>query len=173
MAIRRYCCLDWGKALAECTVRFFMLLTLALGMSGPLSAQTIAGQQASPGAAALGRCVIGMTTGNDRLLISRWIGMGLASAPQLEGLVTVDVEARDMLDRELAALFVRLFTQDCVEETRPLVRAGDQASVQVAFGMLGEIAVGELIRDPRAAAIMSNYVRYIPADTFDVFLPKR
>lgn len=145
---------------------------LSVAISSPASAQLAAGQQASAGAALLGQCVIGSTTGFDRVLVAQWVGSSLATAPQLEGLVTVNEAGKDALDQRLAQLFVRLFTVDCVEEARPLVAANDTQAVQVAFSMLGEVAMGELLSDPRAMAAMTSYVQYIPADAFRIFMPK-
>jgi len=142
---------------------------LATTAASPLAAQTTAGQQASPGAALLGQCVIGNTTGFDRVLIAQWVGSSLASSPRLEVLVTVDAAAKSEIDQAMAQLFVRLFTDDCVDEARPLVQASDQAAMQVAFSMLGEVAVGELLNDPRAMGAMSAFGQYIPADAFAVF----
>jgi hypothetical protein len=145
---------------------------MSLAISSPASAQMAAGQQASPGAAMLGQCVIGKTTGYDRVLVGQWLGTGLATAPQLEGLVTVDEAGRDAVNQKMAQLFVRLFTVDCVEEARPLIAANDIQSVQMAFAMLGEVAMGELMSDPRAMAAMSGYVEHIPADAFEIFTAK-
>ena len=137
----------------------------SLVLAAPACAQMI-GQQASEEAIALGQCAIGVTTGNDRTLVAQWVGSSLAMAPQLEGVVTVDNTAKDALDRRMADLFMRLFTQDCVEQARPLVQRGDQAAIQFAFGMLSEIAMRELLTDPRAMAALTGYVQYIPISQF-------
>lgn len=137
----------------------------SLSTAAPASAQMV-GQQASEGAMQLGRCAIGVTTGNDRLLVAQWVGSSLAMAPQLGGVVTVDAAAKDILDRRMAELFMRLFTEDCIEQARPLVQSGDQASIQFAFGMLSEIAMRELLTDPQAMAALTGYVQYIPMDDF-------
>ncbi|MEO5706128.1 MAG: hypothetical protein ABIT10_04780 [Alteraurantiacibacter sp.] len=145
-----------------------ILAALNLAAIWPISASAqIAGQEASPGAARLGECVLGSTTGNDRVLVGRWIGAALASAPQLEGLVTVDTQQKDVVDRELAQLFVRLFTQDCAATARPLIMAGDSTSIQMAFSMLGEAAMRELMTNPAAMTALTGYAQYIPPNAFD------
>ena len=144
---------------------------VSLATAVPASAQLV-GQQASEGAMELGQCVVGVTTGNDRVLVAQWVGSSLAMAPQLERMVTVDAAAKDALDRRMADLFFRLFTQDCVDYARPLVQRGDQVSIQAAFGMLGEVAMQELLTDPRAMAAMTSYIQHIPLDRFMAAMAK-
>ena len=93
-------------------------------------------------------------------------------APQLENVVTVDQAEKDAIDQRVAQLFVRLFTVDCAEEVRPLLAANDTRSLKMAFGMLGEVAAAELMSNPQANAALSGYVQYIPADAFEIFVPK-
>ncbi len=150
-------------------IRTALLASLLLSFPGQANAQ-IAGREASPMALALGQCVVGMTTGNDRVLVARWLGSSISSSPELADVVKVDQAAREAIDREMANLFVRLFTQDCFDEARPIVLANDLQSVEMAFGMLGEVAMRELMTDPLATQAMTSYANHIPPDVFDVFL---
>ena len=138
---------------------------VALLIAVPSSAQ-VAGREANPAALELGQCLVGQTTGNDRLLMARWIGISLSSSPQLADSVTVDADEKLSVDKGMAALYVRLLTRDCVEQVGPLVVAGDQRAIETGFGMLGEIAMRELMSNPQAQAAMMGFTSHIPPEAY-------
>ena len=135
-------------------------LALAMSLSGPAQAQSMV---ASPNAAsaALGECLVGSTTGNDRTLVARWMASSMASSPRMKGLVSVDTAAKEKIDREMAALFTRLMADDCADEASVVIKARDQQGMQAAGGRLGEIAMQELMMDPITVQAMLAYVQHI------------
>ena len=143
--------------------RPFALLaaTLCAIMPGTASAQASLVTTPSPEAAALGQCLVGKSTGDDRVLFARWMGSSIAMAPAMKDVVTVDPAAKDAIDREMAKLFTRLMTESCRAEMSVLVKAQDAMGVQAASGKLGEMAMRELLQDPAAMQALIAYARYI------------
>ena len=130
-----------------------------------VSAQGIA--YPNEGSRQLGECIARSTTGADRILTARWFAASLGSAPQVSDVVTVDAEVRDQTNREMAALFTRLFTEDCAEFSGPLMRSNDMGGIQAAGGRLGQIAMQELMSDPQVMAVMMGYIAYVDQSAFD------
>ena len=122
-------------------------------------AQTLA----TPNAAslALGKCLVGKSSGDDRILIARWMGASIAMSPAMKDVVMVDAEAKDAIDREMAVTFTRLMTEECRAEMGALVKAQDAAGIQAASGMLGQMAMQELLRDPATMQALIAYAKYI------------
>ena len=143
----------------------FGALAASLSIPQSVSAQGVA--YPNEGSRQLGECIARSTTGADRILTARWFAASLGSAPQVSDVVTVDAEIRDQTNREMAALFTRLFTEDCAEMAAPLMKAGDMGGIQAAGGRLGQIAMQELMSDPQVLAVMMGYVAYVDQSAFN------
>lgn len=133
--------------------------------SGAANAQSMV---AAPNdqARALGRCFVLKTTGADRLVVARWLGSAIGSGDAVTSLMKVDPAKKAEVDRTMGALFTRLFTQDCADEARPLVKAADQKGLEAAGGMLGEIAMRELMSDTKVSTALLDYLKYIDTAAF-------
>ena len=152
------------KRHATTTIATMALLAAALA-TVPAAAQGVA--YPNEASRQLGECIALSTSGKDRVLTARWFAASLGSAPQVADAVTVDPAAKVEADREMAALFTRLFTQDCAKEAAPLMNSGDMAGIQAAGGRLGQIAMQELMSDPQVLQAMMSYIVYIDQSAFD------
>ena len=111
--------------------------------------------------AALGQCLVGHSTGNDRMLVAQWMGASLAMSPAMKDVVTIDAAKKDEIDRQMAKLFTRLMTVDCNAEMAVLVKNRDAHGIEAGSGRLGEMAMRELMQDPVTMQAMIAYARYI------------
>jgi hypothetical protein len=115
----------------------------------------------------LDECLTLSSTGRDRLIFAGWMAASLASAPQLKGIAEVNVVERDRLNRDLARIFTRLITVDCLEESRLLFRAGKSDAFKVAGRGLGRMAMQELMSDRDASVQMERFADYINEADFE------
>ncbi len=136
--------------------------------AAPLSAQAV---DANAEAKALAQCFVLKTTGQDRLTFARWMIGGLASGPQAADIVTVNKPEKIALDHQMARLFTRLMTQDCLVEARPMFQAKNSEALKFASGTLGRIAMQELLSDPSAAAAIGAFAQYLNEDDFKPLKP--
>lgn len=99
-----------------------------------------------------GQCLIGKTTGDDRLLLARWITFAFASHPVVQDAITVETALLAKTDKEIADLVMALLTERCSAEAKAAVIAeGDPSiAIQKAFEMLGMVASQEVMMDPAA-----------------------
>ena len=110
------------------------------------------------GGEAFGHCMVLKTTGADRIILSRWMVGALASAPVVAGVAKVEPTGKDAADRDLATLVTRLLTIDCVDAARAVKGTH---GFEAAFSTLGELAIGEVTRDPLAQAALGKFTNYI------------
>jgi hypothetical protein len=115
---------------------------------------------------ALGQCFVNKSTGEDRMAVARWMLAGLASAPKMTDVASVDPTRKMAVDKAMAAIFTRLITIDCANESRPLFLAKSKAAFETAGGALGEIAMKELLSDPKAEEGLSSYTNYLDESAF-------
>jgi hypothetical protein len=146
-------------------LRSVRAVTLALGLlvTAPLSAL------ASPATDALGQCLVGETTGNDRVLLVRWMTYAFASHPAVQNDVTIDTSKIDQLNQDVAQLFTDLITQRCADATKAAVaETGDPSTaISAAFEILGGAASQEVMQAPEVNGAITGFTNYIDETKFD------
>ncbi len=146
-----------------------VLVPIALAASGgPAFASETTPTEADIAAqtTALGECLTGKSTGEDRITLARWALAAMASAPKVSDVAKVDPVRKAELDKALAGIFTRLIARDCATQARPLFRAKSKAAFGAAFGKLGEIAFKELLADPKAEETLSEFTKYLNESDF-------
>src|SRR5262245_47062117 len=123
-------------------------------------------QPADQNAQALGQCLVLKSTGEDRLVIARWMIGALARGPQAADIVTLNKAKKETLDRQIAALFTRLLVRDCKAEARAVFKEKSSDAMKVASSGLGTIAMRELLSDPQAAAAFKAFTQYLSEADF-------
>ena len=118
---------------------------------------------ASPESQAFGQCLIGKTTGDDRLLLARWMTFAFASHPVVQDALTIDEAKLPETDQEMADLVTDLVAERCVNEAKAAVAAeGDPGiAMQKAFEMLGMVASQEVLRDAAAQDRINAFATFI------------
>lgn len=147
------------------------LLVGALALSAsaiPAQAQTGDGLKLEVKAAAdhLGQCMVLKSSGEDRIVIARWMVLALASAPQLNDVMVVDQTKKVAADRAMAGLFTRLITSDCKPEAKALFATKDANAFELAGGPLGRIAMRELLSNEKAMGALAAYADYLKDSDF-------
>jgi len=133
----------------------------------PAVAPALSDEQIRSLATELGACLVGKTTGEDRVVVARWIAGAVASAPQVAALVKIDAAEKDQVDRAMAKVFTRLMTVDCLAQAKPLLKAGSRAGFEIVGESLGRIAVTELLNNPQASNSIEAYARYLDRQAFE------
>ncbi|MCU0828640.1 MAG: hypothetical protein MUE52_14845 [Tabrizicola sp.] len=130
---------------------------------GALTWLSGAAYAASPESAALGECLIGKTTGEDRLLLARWMTFAFAAHPDVQDAVTLDRSALPDTDQRVADLVMALLADRCNAEAKAAVAAEGNAAIafEAAFQMLGTIAAEEAMRDPGVATAINGFVSHV------------
>jgi len=103
--------------------------------------------------------------------VAGWMLAGIASAPQLKDVATLQPGRKEQLDREMAALFTRLMTKDCMSEAKALFATRNSGAFEAAGQPLGMIAMRELMGDPATLAALSAYASYLKEEDFVSIVP--
>jgi hypothetical protein len=134
----------------------FCLLSCAALLPGPAAAAT-------PETEAFGQCLVGKTSGDDRLLLARWITFAFASHPVVQDTVSIDPTKLAETDAGMAGLVMSLLTERCTVEAKAAVAAEGDAGIalQKAFEMLGMVASQEVMMDASAQERINAFAGYL------------
>lgn len=127
-------------------------------LAGAVPAQA---QAEGDGGKRLGQCLVDKSTGIDRVNLMRWLMASWAQSERLKDMVRIEPAVREKADREMAALVTRMLTVDCVEFAKPVLKSHDSAAMRDAFRAFGEIAGGEIARDPQGGSAMTNFAQFM------------
>lgn len=118
---------------------------------------------ATPESEAFGQCLIGKTTGDDRLLLARWITFAFASHPIVHDALSIDASKLPETDKNMADLVMVLLTERCSVEAKAAVAAEGNVAVamQKAFEMLGVVASQEVMMHPATQAQIGAFGNYL------------
>jgi hypothetical protein len=136
------------------------LLALVALMACTLSQSAVAG----PYSDELSKCLASASTQQDRESLVEWTFLALSLGAKVEPFVNVSEEDRDRADRTMADLMVRLMTRDCLPQARATMKYEGTAALQKAFKFLGEVAMVDILSDPKVTAGATRFVQYIDED---------
>jgi hypothetical protein len=145
----------------------FSLKTLTLAAAIFASSLAMSPALAGPAADALSSCVAENTTGKDRKDLAQWIFIAMSSHPEMKRMSTVSAATREEFDKTLANLATKLITESCGKEAKRAVMSEGNESFKAAFGLLGQLAMQELMSDPSVNASFSNYTKYLDQSKFE------
>ena len=108
-------------------------------------------------------CLSDHTSGRDRKELARWIFLAIANHPEMrDHLAANSAAAWDESSRRVASLIVRLLSEDCVKETKVVIRGQEVSkSFELAFARLGALAMQELMADKAVATAMGDFERHL------------
>jgi hypothetical protein len=117
---------------------------------------------AGPATDELITCMADNTTGKDRKDMARWIFVVMSVHPEILRLSNVSEKDRDQLDRIMAAIVTRLLTENCqVQAKLAMENEGGEAPLKTAFGIIGKLAMQELMTNPEVNSATSSFAKYL------------
>lgn len=117
-------------------------------------------------------CFADSTNGKDRKLLGKWIFLALAGHPEIRGFSSATDQDHERISQELAALFMRLVTEDCAGEMRTLAEVGGSEALKLPFEYLGQIAMQELMSNKDVAGKIGHFEKFLDERKLnEVFAP--
>src|SRR3569623_1186067 len=113
-------------------MRFSMTLAVAA-----FALSVVTPSYAGPATDDLSLCLADNTTGKDRKDLAKWMFVAMSAHPELKSLGNISDADRSQADRTTAAIFTRLLTQSCVEQTKRAYAIDGADSFKNSFGALG------------------------------------
>lgn len=136
-------------------VRTLLLAAFTLGSSLPIAAQ------AGPYADDMGKCLVKQTGAAERTAIMKWLFAAMALHPEVSAMSTIQSAARDTINRDVGALFTRLLTESCRAESTLAMQYEGALAMQSAFGVLGQVAMQELMANPAVNAGLAELEKHV------------
>lgn len=96
----------------------------------------------------LAKCLVASTSSDDRVALVRWMFTSFAAHPDVAPLSAATTAQVDAIDTQVGAIFTRLLTQSCREQTQAALRYEGSAAIETAFQVLGQVAAKELGTNP-------------------------
>jgi hypothetical protein len=109
--------------------------------------------------------MIDSLTGRERKDLAKWIFFSMSVHPELEPYVRLSKQDRLESDQFMGALVTRLMTQDCPSQTKAVLQEGSYALEQ-AFGLVGEVAMQEIMISDDVEAALGRFERHMDYDAF-------
>ena len=144
------------------TVIFTILITIFFGITIYSVSQ----------AADLGNCMVDSLTGKERKQLARWIFFAIAAHPEIKPYSITTEEDIRQCDEITGKLITRLLTEDCPDELK-MANNLDPMSLQNAFGLVGQVAMQELMANEDVRKAISNYVRYVDQEKINSVLGEK
>lgn len=106
-----------------------------------------------------GNCLIDNLNGKERKEMVKWLFFSIASHPDLNSYLNATQNDIIDSDKYIGNLITRLLSDDCPNEMKSAAKADPQA-IRKAFGLVGRVAMQELMRDQTVNTTITNYVKY-------------
>jgi hypothetical protein len=126
--------------------------------------------QAGPFADDLSRCLVRSTTEADRTNLVRWFFIAASKHPAVAPISSVEPNQLDAGNRDVAALFMRLLTETCVEQARQALKFEGPTVFETSFQVLGEVAGQELFSHADVNAGIMGMASYLDEQKLNTVL---
>ncbi len=127
------------------------------GVCGPAAAED----------SALGKCLVDNSTGKDREAFMKWMFLAVAANPSVTSMTNISDAQKAEINKGAATVMDRLILKDCHAESVEALRTGGASALENSFGTFGEIAMADLMRDPKVDAVLNGLAGYIDADGWE------
>ena len=138
-----------------------MLKTLLAASVAALALSAASQAQAGPAADTLSKCVVGATSAQDRVVLTKWAYVVISANPEFRGMSTVTEPMRDEANHRVAVLLTRLVTVDCRAQAVAAVRGEGPQAMEEAAKALAASAARDLLADPATLAGMTGFLKYL------------
>lgn len=115
----------------------------------------------------LASCLADNTSGKDRKELARWVFLAMSVHPEIQQFASPNAAAaQSASNKYMADTVTRLITVSCVAETRAAFKQGGGNAVQMAFQTLGQLAMQEIMTDPKVGETMGAFERHLDHNRF-------
>lgn len=132
-----------------------LICGLVLGLAGVTTVY------AAPHTDRMAQCLVQKTTAEDRVNLMKWVFSAMAAHPSLKTVSNLSPQQMQSYDKNIADLVMRLFTVDCKNELQVAIREDGPSAIERGFGILGEVAMMEMMQNPQVAQRMQNFSKYL------------
>ncbi len=138
------------------------ILLIAVMIACLLSSSVQAGRAAN----ILGVCLTDSMTGRERKNLAKWIFFAIAAHPEIKSYSRVTETDQDQTNQLVGKLITRLMTEDCPAQAKAALKKDGAAALEQAFGLVGQVAMQELMTDNAVSQSISGFENYLDQAKF-------
>lgn len=139
---------------------YFILLLVAI--SFPFSARAN-----NKTAQKLGVCFVDSLNGKERKELAKWMYFGMSKHSTIKRYSRVSQTDFDNMNKYIGALITRLMTEDCPSISKLAMEGNGTEILGYAFGVVGEVAMKELMNEPNVEKSLSAFDQYLDEEKFN------
>lgn len=109
----------------------------------------------------LSRCLVDSSTPSDKTTLVKWMFTSMALHPDVKPMSAVTPEQRDLANKAVADMFMKLMTETCLEQSKKAIQYEGEFAIQQGFTILGQVAGKELFANPNVAQALSGLGKHI------------
>lgn len=109
----------------------------------------------------LTKCIIESTSTEELTGFVRWMFALMSIHPDVQDMATITEKKHDEANQQCAALFMRILTVSCKEQSKKAWNYEGKMSFQSSFKVLGEVAMRELLSNPKVNAGAEGFAKYL------------
>ncbi len=112
----------------------------------------------------LSKCLVRSTSPDDQVVFMQWMFSAMSLHPAISDLAVITAEQRVAFDKKAAALFVRLMSADCRQQTIDAVKYEGATAIQASFQLFGQVAMRGLMSNANVADGLKTLGTYFQKD---------
>ncbi len=105
-------------------------------------------------------------TGRERKNLAKWIFFAIAAHPEIKSYSRVTETDQDQTNQLVGKLITRLMTEDCPAQAKAALKKDGAAALEQAFGLVGQVAMQELMTDNAVSQSISGFENYLDQAKF-------
>lgn len=122
--------------------------------------------QAGPFTDEMARCLIEQTSSADKSIVIQWVYASMSFHPDVSALANVSDAKGEELNKNMAEMMVDLTSVRCKDETVKALQYEGANAMEVSFGLLGEVAMNELMMDQNVESYINGLEKYIDEEAY-------
>ena len=138
----------------------FTVLTFLLNISNkPIYAGPFTDEMA--------KCLVTSTNDRDRTRLVKWIFRVYGDHPEVTYMVDLSDREKKVIDKDVADLFTRLLSEDCIDETKKALDYEGENVMFNAFQILGQVAAQGFNNNPDVMKSINKFVEMVDYEKLD------
>ena len=141
--------------------KYLYLILLLIIATNPIT--TYANQASQK----LGVCLVDSLNGKERKELAKWIYFGMSTHSTIKPYSKATQKDFDNMNKYVGALITRLLTTNCPVIANKALKESGSSALEFAFGVLGKVAMQELMTEPGVTKALGAFEKYLDRDKFD------
>ena len=115
----------------------------------------------------MAKCLVTSTSNRDRTKLVKWMFRVYGEHPEVSYMVDLSDREKKVIDKDIADVFTRLLSEDCVDETKKALDYEGDNVMFTAFQALGQVAAQGFNVNPIVERSINKFNEFIEYEKLD------